>query len=337
MKKNIAHLVDDASWGGVNRLLDCLSKAPFGLVHDEHQIIRVKRGIKSAPQLSADIIVSHMAVCWKNVPFFAELRSTYPQTPLVHIEHSYSESYVALNVNRKDRFSDLLNFSYSLFDTIVAVSSPQSEWLLRRGYCQPDQLVTIPSCVNLTPFERIANQIPEGPVTIGAIGRFHEQKGFDILVEAFANHLPNEIQLHLVGDGPDKELLVQKANGRSNIKFVDKTDTPALAMSDCDIIAMPSRWEPYGLVAIEAMTALRTLMCSNVDGLKEHISNGAIAVAENTPKGWARALEKLTDRRDIHNLPRGFGTANAEWKFLHSWNTLIKTLLREELSKVQAA
>jgi D-inositol-3-phosphate glycosyltransferase len=337
MKKIIRHLVDDASWGGVNRLLDCLTNASFGLVHDEHKIIRINRGTKTVPALSADVIVSHMAVCWKNVPFFTALRSTYPETPLIHVEHSYSECYVALNVNSRDRFSDLLNLSYSLFDRIVAVSSPQNEWLSRRNYCQPDQLVTISSCVNLTPFERIANQIPEGPVTVGAIGRFHEQKGFDILVDAFANHLPSEIQLHLVGDGPEKERLIQKAKGCANIKFIEKTSTPADAMADCDIIAMPSRWEPYGLVAIEAMTALRPLLCSNVDGLKEHIANGAIAVAENTATGWARALEKLIDRRVVHNLSRGSGTANAEWKFIHSWNSLTKSLMSEELSKVQAA
>jgi D-inositol-3-phosphate glycosyltransferase len=337
MKKIITHLVDDASWGGVNRLLDCLTNASFGLVHDEHKIIRINRGTKTVPVLSADVIVSHMAVCWKNVPFFTALRSTYPETPLIHVEHSYSECYVALNVNSRDRFSDLLNLSYSLFDRIVAVSSPQNEWLSRRNYCQPDQLVTISSCVNLTPFERIANQIPEGPVTVGAIGRFHEQKGFDILVDAFANHLPSEIQLHLVGDGPEKERLIQNAKGRANIKFIEKTSTPADAMADCDIVAMPSRWEPYGLVAIEAMTALRPLLCSNVDGLKEHIANGAIVVAENTATGWARALEKLIDRRVVHNLSRGSGTANAEWKFIHSWNSLTKSLMSEELSKVQAA
>jgi D-inositol-3-phosphate glycosyltransferase len=337
MKNTIAHLVDDASWGGVNRLLDCLTNASFGLVHDEHQVFRVSRGTKTIPALDANVIVSHMSVCWKNVPFFSALRSAYPETPLVHVEHSYSESYVALNVNSRDRFSDLLNFSYSLFDRVVAVSHPQNEWLSRRGYCQPDQLVTISSCVNLTPFERIANQIPEGQVTVGAIGRFHEQKGFDILVDAFANHLPSEIQLHLIGDGPEKERLVQKAKGRANIKFIEKTSSPAEAMANCDIVAMPSRWEPYGLVAIEAMTALRPLFCSNVDGLKEHIANGAIVVAENTVSGWVRELEKLTDRRVIHNLPRGLGTANAEWNFIHSWNALTKTLMSEELSKVQAA
>jgi D-inositol-3-phosphate glycosyltransferase len=337
MKKTITHIVDDASWGGVNRLLQCLENAPFGLVHDEHKILRTERGQSVVPVLKSDVVVSHMSACWKNVPFFSALRSAYPETPLIHVEHSYSERYVALNVTRRDRFSDLLNITYALFDRVVAVSTPQAEWLARRNYCQVDQLVTIPSCVSLSPFQRIANQTPIGPVTVGAIGRFHEQKGFDILVEAFANHLPDEIQLHLVGDGPDRDILKAKSRGRDNIKFIEKTSSPEMAMAQCDIIAMPSRWEPYGLVAIEAMTSLRPLLCASVDGLKQHIENGAIAVEENTVSGWTAALGGLTDRAAVNNLPRGLGTANAEWKFIHSWNSIIQQLTAEELKFQKAA
>lgn len=337
MKNSVVHIVDDNSWGGVNRLLNCLENAPFGLVHDNHKILRIARGTRKPPGISADIIVSHMAICWKNIPFFSALRSTYPETPLVHIEHSYSERYVALNVTKRDRFDDLLNLSYALFDRIVAVSTPQKDWLARRGYCQQDQLVTIPSCVNLTPFQLISNRTPEGPVTVGAIGRFHEQKGFDILVDAFAKHLPDDIQLHLIGDGPEREVLKQKALGRKNIKFIGPTSDPAEAMADCDVVAMPSRWEPYGLVALEAMTALRPVLCANVDGLKQHVEGGAIAVDENTIEGWARLLKGLVDRRVVNELPRGFGTANAEWAFIHNWNMIVHELINLEQSNQKAA
>ena len=337
MKNTIIHLVDDASWGGVNRLLDCLENAPFGLVHDDHKIIRLERGTQTAPVVQADVIVSHMAICWKNFPFFSKLRATYPETPMVHVEHSYSEHYVALNVEKRERFDDLLNLSYALFDKIVAVSEPQRQWIARRKYCQQSQLMHISSCVSLAPFQKISNTSPEGLVTVGAIGRFHEQKGFDILVDAFARYLPETMRLILIGDGPERESLVKKAKGKSNIIFQSSTSDPASAMGRCDIVAMPSRWEPYGLVAIEAMAANRPILCSSVDGLKQHISEGAIGVAENSALGWTEALKGLTERRIVDNLSRGHGAANAEWNFINSWNALVKTLRHSEQVDQRAA
>ena len=337
MKNTIVHLVDDASWGGVNRLLECLENAPFGLVQDHHKIVRVERGKRSTPIFRADVIVSHMAICWKNFPFFSKLRAGYPETPMVHVEHSYSEHYVALNVEKRERFDDLLNLSYALFDKIVAVSEPQRQWIARRKYCQESQLTHISSCVNLVPFQNISNYTPQGLVTVGAIGRFHEQKGFDILVEAFARHLPETLQLLLIGDGPERESLVKKARGKSNIIFQPSTSDPARAMGQCDIVAMPSRWEPYGLVAIEAMTANRPIFCSCVDGLKQHIAGGAIGVPENSVIGWSEALKNLTDRRTVDNLPRAIGTANAEWQFINSWNALINDLTHAEHEAQRAA
>ena len=337
MKNTIVHLVDDASWGGVNRLLNCLENAPFGLVHDDHKVIRRDRGNGAMPILAADAIVSHMAICWKNFPFFSKLRATYPDTPMVHVEHSYSEHYVALNVENRERFDDLLNLSYALFDKIVAVSEPQSQWIARRKYCQKSQLTHISSCVSLAPFQKISNTSPEGLITVGAIGRFHEQKGFDILVEAFARHLPETIQLLLIGDGPERATLLNKARGKANIIFQSSTSDPATAMGKCDIVAMPSRWEPYGLVAIEAMTANRPIFCSSVDGLKQHIEAGAIGVAENSALGWAAALKGLTNRKIVDNIPRAHGAANAEWNFINSWNALIKTLKHVEQAGQRAA
>ena len=74
MKNLVIHIVDDASWGGVNRLLNCIEAHQGSGIWDEHKIVRVKRGIYSAPAIKADVIVSHMAICWKNFPFFANLR-----------------------------------------------------------------------------------------------------------------------------------------------------------------------------------------------------------------------------------------------------------------------
>jgi D-inositol-3-phosphate glycosyltransferase len=337
MIQSIVHIVDDASWGGVNRLLACFEAAPEGFVHDHHKILRIARGLKKSPLIEADVIVSHMSVCWKNIPFFASLRATHPETPLVHVEHSYSERFVALKVTNKNRFEDLMRLALGLFDKVVAVSSPQASWLKRRGYADSDQLVNISSCVSLSNFEAVANQRPRGPVTIGAIGRFHEQKGFDILVDAFQSAAPRNMQLLLVGDGPDRANLITKAQGNPQIKFQPYTANPADALALCDVVAMPSRWEPYGLVALEAMAAKRPVICSNVDGLKEHIANGAVPIAENTVQGWRELIEKLNTREAVARLGLGKGHVPAEWNFMGAWNRLILDLTHLESRSQKAA
>lgn len=337
MIHSVVHIVDDASWGGVNRLLACFEAAPEGFVHDHHRILRIERGLKKAPLIEADVIVSHMSVCWKNIPFFTSLRATHPETPLIHVEHSYSERFAALKVSNRSRFEDLMRLALGLFDKVVAVSKPQGEWLKRRGYANSDQLVTISSCVSIAAFEAVASQSPEGPVTIGAIGRFHEQKGFDILVEAFVSAAPTNARLLLVGDGPDRDLLVAKAKGHSQISFMPYTENPADALAMCDVVAMPSRWEPYGLVALEAMAAKRPVICSNCDGLKQHIAEGAVPIAENTVAGWREQIAKLGTRQAVAGLGLGKGHVSAEWNFLHAWNRLVHELTYLEGSTQKAA
>jgi D-inositol-3-phosphate glycosyltransferase len=336
MKQHVLHLVDDASWGGVNRLLDCLTGSGDQAL-DQHEVMRVERGTSKAPVFKADVIVSHMSACWKNLPYFSSLRATNPETPLIHVEHSYSEHFVALKVQKKDRFDDLLHLTYCLFDKIVAVSAPQAEWIARKHYCQVDQLVTISSCVRLGSFLDVASRRPTGPYTLGCIGRFHEQKGFDLVVDAFVAANPANMRLLMIGDGPMKQSLVEKAKGHPQILFQGSTDTPSEAMALCDAVAMPSRWEPYGLVALEAMAAGRNVFCAQVDGLLQHISNGGIAVPQNTIEGWRQLLNAQV-LRNLTAAPSNFtGAAMAEHEFITSWNKLIRSLVKQEDASQMAA
>jgi D-inositol-3-phosphate glycosyltransferase len=335
MIQSVVHIVDDNSWGGVNRLLNCLAVAGDSKANDDHRIMRLQRGVRKAPLIQADVIVSHMSICWKNIPFFSSLRAAHPETTLIHVEHSYSERFVALKVENRDRFEDLVRLTMGLFDKIIAVSEPQASWLRRRSYANRDQLVTISSCVSLAAFRAVANRRPLGPVTIGAIGRLHDQKGFDLLVDAFVSQPKSDQKLLVIGEGADREILQRKANGHAGIIFLPYTSEPAEAMALCDVVAMPSRWEPYGLVALEAMAAKRPVFCSRVDGLKQHISTGAIEVAENTVAGWGNVLSQLPTRQDIAQLPRGSGHLTAENTFMNSWNALIRdvTLVNAENQK----
>jgi glycosyltransferase involved in cell wall biosynthesis len=300
-------------------------------------VIPVRRGQLTAPQVAADIIVSNLSINWANMPLFASLRATHPNTPLVHIEHSYSEKFVAMHVENRDRFDTLMRAAYSFFDRVVAVSEPQRRWIARREFCPARRLITIVPASDLAPFLALQNRPLPGKQIVGVIGRLDLQKGVDILIDAFKRPALAEHQLHIYGQGPDLEALTAQAADMTNVVFKGFAPNPAEAVAACDIIAMPSRWEPYGLVAVEAMAAGRPLVCSRVDGLAMAIAGGGIDVGENTPDGWATKLSMLSQSDVTEAASKGPAHALAMHKaFVAGWTRLIDELSAQPTPQASA-
>ncbi|MGC0223820.1 glycosyltransferase [Pseudooceanicola nitratireducens] len=291
----IAHLIDDTTAGGVTRYLDFLRQDPRLGRQADHQVIEVKRNRPGGVPADADIIVSHLAVSWAGLPGMIALRARHAGTPMVHVEHSYSEGFAALNVTSRARFQCLLRSTYSLFDRVVAVSDAQAGWLARSGLARVDTLDVIPPMVDLTALEDIA--APEGPVRqIAAIGRLDRQKGFDMLIRAFRLVEDPDLTLTFFGDGDARDDLLALAEGDSRIRFAGFAVNPAAAYAGSDLVVMPSRWEPYGLVAAEANVAGRRVLMSCVDGLQDQAPRGNPIVGEPTVAAWADALTRIAGR-----------------------------------------
>ncbi|WP_010140160.1 glycosyltransferase [Oceanicola sp. S124] len=298
----IAHLVDDQSAGGVTRYLSFISGTPGMAALARHQIVPVSRTRPASVHVKADLIVSHLAITWRGLPGLIALRARHAGTPLVHVEHSYSEGFTAANVPARARFFTLLRCSYALFDRIVAVSEGQGDWLTRRGLVQPDALTVIRPTVDLSGFRALP--APEGRLRhFGAIGRFDRQKGFDLLIQAFRDVPGDDLRLTLYGDGPERTRLEALAAGDVRIQFAGFAPDPVRAMRQCDVIAMPSRWEPFGIAASEARAARRPLLVSGVDGLADHVRLGAIRVNDPSVEGWTAALQRLAGAQMPTSLP----------------------------------
>ena len=255
----ITHIVDDDSFGGVNRMLAHMTNSPVLDKAGQHRIVRVRRGQFTPPKIKADIIVSHLSVNWANMPMLTAIRAIHPRTAFIHVEHSYSERFVTSNVENRWRFETLLETAYSLFDTVVAVSRPQFDWMLRRQLCNPKRLRYVPSGVDLAPFFALDAPAEGRPFVLGAFGRLNVQKGFDILVKGFNLSERQDMELHIFGDGEERAALETLAGGNPNIVFHGYVEGTAEAMARCQAVAMPSRWEPFGLVALETMAAGRLL------------------------------------------------------------------------------
>ena len=318
------HLIDDTSPGGVMRMLEFIQGSAQMATLGTHEIVTTPGGLRRPPKLQANVIVSHIVLSWKNLPFFLALRTRHPKATLVHIEHHYSAAFMAAEVARPRRFQAMLRVSMSIFDRVVAISGAQQNWLRDSVGIAEDEVALIPSCVALDEFLSIAPA--HGPVRrIGGLGRLHPQKGFDILIPAFRAAALEGVILDIFGDGPDRDKLHALADGDPSIVFHGHVTDPIAALSAIDAVAMPSRREPYGLVALETMAAGRPLLVSTVDGLQDHATMGAVPVDTLSIDAWAQALRQLCATPDHARAAAARQRVmQAETRFAKGWTTLLR-------------
>lgn len=289
--KTVVHLVDDTTAGGVMRMLQHLLDQP-SLERSVHQSVKlVRRGAGALGRIEADVIVSHLTINWRGLPGLIALRAMNPTARLVHVEHSYTRAFTALNVPRKARFFALLRVAYSLFDTVVSVSQAQTNWLAERRLVRDAALRMIHPEVDLTPFAHLPQPM-QPPRVIGAIGRLHRQKGFDILIKAFRQVSAPDARLLIFGEGEERERLEALAEGDLRIEFRGYAEKPEAAYAQVDLVAVPSRWEAFGIVVREAKAAARPILMSQVDGLNDQVFQNSQSVASCDVTAWARALRQ---------------------------------------------
>lgn len=322
----IAHLVDDTNPGGVTRYLDFLARDPGMAALARHEIVEVPRTRAASARVQADVIVSHLAVSWRGLPGLMALRARHAGTPLIHVEHSYSAGFVAANVSAPRRFFTLLRTAYALFDRVVAVSHPQANWLAARDLVRPDALTVIQPQVDLSRFRALPR--PTGPVRcFGAVGRLDAQKGFDVLIRAFQAVQGDDLSLKIFGDGPERARLEDLAADDPRIRFQGFAADPAMAYAACDAVVMPSRWEPYGLVAQEALAAGRPVLVSGVDGLSDHLASGAIATRGPGVEALTEALRGMCGRTPADLLP---ASQPATADLAQAWRVLLAGLFQDD-------
>ncbi|MGH1466395.1 MAG: glycosyltransferase family 4 protein [Cognatishimia sp.] len=328
----IIHLLDDATPGGVTRVIDNILASKHLAKTAQHKLISVPKNKFSMPRLHADIIVSHLSVNWRSLPRLIALRALHPQATLIHVEHSYTQKFTALNVPNRTRFFGLLRTAYALFDHVVAVSQAQASWLSSRGLVTSKKLCVIRSAVDLSEFQALpAPTTP--PKIFGAIGRLHPQKGFDVLIRAFARCDDPDIQLKIFGDGPLREDLERLALTDPRVTLEGHRPNPISAMREVDAVLVPSRWEAFGLVAQEALAAGRLTLVANVDGLRDQVVDGAILVEGQSLRDWTMAISeaRAAPPKSASSLVQS-RKRNGTTRFENDWQQLLAKVAKSGLA-----
>jgi glycosyltransferase involved in cell wall biosynthesis len=140
--------------------------------------------------------------------------------------------------------------------------------------------------------------IPDDVPLLGGAGRIDTWKGFDVLLDAFADVQREHPDAHLViAGGPvaGKEALADELAARAatipGVHWLGpRADLPDV-LADIDLFVMPSTEpEPYGLVAVEALASGVPVVMSDAGGPREIAAAAAPAAAELVPPGDPKAL-----------------------------------------------
>jgi glycosyltransferase involved in cell wall biosynthesis len=133
------------------------------------------------------------------------------------------------------------------------------------------------------------------------VGRLVEQKGIEYLLRAFSyvrQKFP-DVRLMIVGDGEFKEWLERLASNLTilrNVDFVPWVQHEDLARlyQRARIVVIPSIFEPFGMVALEAMACKRPVVASNIGGLREIVRHGKTGFLVNPKDHLDLALWMMT-------------------------------------------
>jgi glycogen(starch) synthase len=162
--------------------------------------------------------------------------------------------------------------------------------------------------VRLADFDRVEATRRARPYVL-AVGRHVRQKGFDVLLEAFALLCERpgfDWDLVLAGDGPEHTDLagrVQHLGIGTRVELVGATERARTAelFKGCAAFVLPSRHEPFGIVNLEAMAAARPVVASAVGGVPEFVEDGAtgLLVPPEDSAALATAIGRLHEAPDL--------------------------------------
>jgi phosphatidylinositol alpha-mannosyltransferase len=224
-------------------------------------------------------------------------------------------------------FAEKILFSFP-FDGFISLSKSQAKLLVSSGIDKNKIDVIYPG-IDFDLFK------PEKFDYFGSLkktfkycfyGRYDPQKGIDILLKVakkFSHTYPNSKLILVVTEHQKVKHLIDKLNLKESVVLLEGRPQKELVkiINSVDVVVVPSKVEPFGMVAAEASALGKPVIANNIDGLKEIIVNGETGFLVNTQK---EMFEKLLLLYKNSKLRKQMGIKGMEYVRKFNWDNAAK-------------
>jgi glycosyltransferase involved in cell wall biosynthesis len=221
---------------------------------------------------------------------------------------------------------------------VTAVSGVLRDEVIDLYGVPPERCTVVPNGVIPSEYELLVDAaqvrqeygVPPGAPMIFYIGRLAFQKGPDLLLEAMPPVLDEhpDARLLMVGSGP--MLASLQAHARSlPVQFLGEVPDAEYVrlLNSADLVVIPSRNEPFGLVLLEAWAASRAVVATEVGGLCENIDHlvDGVKVAVN-PAAIAQGINRVLGDPGLLRALGDAGRQKIETRF--HWDAVAETFTK---------
>lgn len=143
-------------------------------------------------------------------------------------------------------------------------------------------------------------------LVVGAVGRLHVQKGHSYLLKAARQVIDrySATEFVIIGDGELREYLKEqreKLDLQRHVRFIGSQTDIRSHLAEMDVFVLPSLWEGFPIVLLEAMAGRIPIVATRVNGVTEILRDGrdALLVSPKNPVELAQAIITFIEHPEL--------------------------------------
>ena len=157
-------------------------------------------------------------------------------------------------------------------DKIINISNYEQNQAIKYGFNKNKMIMIYNGVEDKVNKSNLKLNWDRNKINLLFVGRLDRQKGLDLFLDVYNKMELDNVHLYVIGTSVLDNSLPKNTETVTYLGWVDNKDIDAYYQA-CDAVIMPSRWEGFGLVAIEAMRNSKPVIASNMGALPELIKN----------------------------------------------------------------
>lgn len=349
--EHVPHVLHDLGSGNRVVHIPAGPESPLPKVELKQYIPQFTAGISAFAEqknIRYDLIHSHY---WLSGLAAEELKKSWKK-PVISMFHTLALLKNRIAKSPQEIESDLRiegeRETIAISDKVVAATSDEKNQLEKLYQTPSEKIAVIPPGVDITRFYPIPADeakefvgIPKDERMLLFVGRIEPLKGIDILIRAIAQLRHADVlsecphYLYIIGGEPDADSqnmnqemrrlqnLCRELGVGDLVLFLGKRDQDTLQYyySAAEIVVMPSHYESFGMVALEAMACGTPVIATQVGGLQHLVQNGVTGFT--IPNDNVEVLEeRLTQLICKQEMRAEMGRKSITYARSYAWDVI---------------